>query len=314
MFGYADLGLFTKSFFLVAAIIVLLAAIKKKVLLAWYRTIMMPLEKVATKESGDSLRNWTRPVREDCPICSITLPLGPKETSTRPCCGKTVCRGCLVSQVKASLDAEDMVKASRCPFCRAEPTDEESTNKQIVKLANAGNHVALHKVAGWYFEGERGIEQDKAEGIKLYLRAVEAGSPDAALKIGTCYADGDGVDRDDEKALRYMEQAAERGHFLAYFSIGILLRRRGDVQGAVINFRKAAMSGVCDDELFRTLRSSYSNGHMTKEEYMSTLREHQSAVDSMKSEARKKYKKIMKRSPGNRLVLCPDTIRKVWAE
>lgn len=51
----------------------------------------------------------------------------------------------------------------------------------------------------------------------------------------------------------------------------------------MLNYRKAAMCGVKDKNLFETLRLGYKYGYMTKEEYAFTLREHHAAYDEMYS-------------------------------
>lgn len=52
------------------------------------------------------------------------------------------------------------------------------------------------------------------------------------------------------------------------------------------------MSGLCNDDLFAYLRHWYSNGAITKDEYLTTLRLHQNAVDAMKSSDRDEYETL----------------------
>ena len=64
-----------------------------------------------------------------------------------------------------------------------------------MKRANAGGHKAMLHLGVHYFHGDRGLPQDKDEGLKWYHRAVEAGSGDGdgmgAYNIGTIYFTGD---------------------------------------------------------------------------------------------------------------------------
>lgn len=117
-------------------------------------------------------------------------------------------------------------------------------------------------------------------------------NPRAAAALGLCHELGDGVDRDEEKALDYLKRAAELGEAYAYFYIGIILRKRWEIEDAMLNYRKAAMCGVCDAALFGRLRNGYGSCFITKEEYLFTLRELSDAVDSMKSQAREEAKKF----------------------
>ena len=78
-----------------------------------------------------------------------------------------------------------------------------------MKRAYAGHHHAMFRVGGYYFKGDKGLEQDKVEGIKWYHLAAEAGSSSAAHYLGGFYMKGDGVGQDVDKALEYFQKAAD---------------------------------------------------------------------------------------------------------
>eukprot|EP00571_Detonula_confervacea_P000151 CAMPEP_0172329020 /NCGR_PEP_ID=MMETSP1058-20130122/60658_1 /TAXON_ID=83371 /ORGANISM="Detonula confervacea, Strain CCMP 353" /LENGTH=143 /DNA_ID=CAMNT_0013046165 /DNA_START=334 /DNA_END=762 /DNA_ORIENTATION=- len=139
------------------------------------------------------------------------------------------------------------------------------------------------------FHGEIGLQQDKAEGLRWYHRAVEAGSADAAYNLGKCFWEGDGVDKDRVQALGYFRKAAELGSVPAYCFIGDILIAIGEIDEAMLNCRKAAMCGWSDDTLFSNLRVGFRAGFITKDEYAFTLREHQVACDEMKSDGRERH-------------------------
>ena len=63
--------------------------------------------------------------------------------------------------------------------------------------------------------------------MRWYHRAVEAGSEKATYSVGMCYLEGDGVDKDEEKAIEYLQKAAELGHIPVLYMIGCLLMERG---------------------------------------------------------------------------------------
>ena len=44
----------------------------------------------ASNRIVDPLENWTRPDREECPLCCLKLPFDEDETFYRVCCGSTV--------------------------------------------------------------------------------------------------------------------------------------------------------------------------------------------------------------------------------
>ena len=159
-----------------------------------------------------------------------------------------------------------------------------------MKRANAGNSESMNRVGSYYFFGQKGVQQDKAEGLRWCHRAVEAGSGRAAMYIGRCYLIGDGVDQDIDKALEYFQKSAELGYIPAFCSIAIMLMANGEIEEGMLNYRKAVMCGYCCDDLFRALRDVFKDGYITKEEYAHTLRENQKACNEMKSDAREAWR------------------------
>ena len=170
--------------------------------------------------------------------------------------------------------------------------DDKSQLENEMKRANNGNGEAMHLVGNYYFHGKNGLQQDKAEGLKWYHRAVEAGDGHAAFYIGRCYLEGDGVEKDHGKAFQYYQKAAELGFIPSFALIGYLLFDKGDIEEGMLNYRKAAMCGISDEWLFDQLRIGFKNGFITKEEYAFTLRENQKACNEMKSEAREVWRRI----------------------
>ena len=201
-------------------------------------------KKEVVKRSEDPLINWTRPSIDECPVCMLPLPLDGTDAYYCACCGKTMCYGCLYDQAQVDMkegrlqicyyDLVPVDKKDRkprihiCPFCR---TEAGNTLKQDRKLAKAGHHHAIFRIGWKHFYGQRGLHQNRQEGIKWYSRAAEAGSSHAAFALGSCYLEGDGVENDTDRALEYFQKAADLGGVLAYPApafamIGTFLRER----------------------------------------------------------------------------------------
>ena len=177
----------------------------------------------AVNRTEDPLKHWTRLLNEECPICMIPLPLDPNETGYMNCCGKLICSGCILSHI----EVVGRKKMGLCVFCRVDDalvTTDKAILEQDMKLANTGNGEALRIVAGYYFHGKMGLQQDKAEGLKWIRRAVEAGSGKAAGMIGTYYYLGNGVEKDCDKALEYYQKATELGDSTAFSLMGHFTR------------------------------------------------------------------------------------------
>ena len=50
-----------------------------------------------------------RPEEEECPICNLLLPLDVKQSFSKACCIKKVCKGCTLAARKRGM--------KDCPFC-----------------------------------------------------------------------------------------------------------------------------------------------------------------------------------------------------
>ena len=190
---------------------------------------------------------------------------------------------------------KDVMKMSICPFCREDDREskDEYKLKRVMKQAENGEHDDICRIGTYYFKGQLGLQQDQAEGLKWYHRAMEAGDGKAAFILGARYYQGDGVEQDIEKALEYHCKAAELDFIPAFNLIGFLLMLKGEIGEAMLNLRKAAICGDSSEHLFDELRQGFVNGYITREEYAFTLRENQKACNEMKSDARENYKKVI---------------------
>lgn len=201
---------------------------------------------------------------------------------------------------------------SKCPFCgengHQDPNDQRSIFPsanddeeegvdlgRLLMLVEGGNPDATFCVAKYRFHGGTELPQDKKQGLELYHTAVSLGSPFAAAALGRCFLDGDAVERDHNKTVEYYFRAAELGFVEMYFFIGEIYLNCGEVEEAMMNFRRAAICGFSEDFVFDSLRDGFRNGYITKDEYAYTLRENQKAANEMKSEAREMSREALKK-------------------
>ena len=147
--------------------------------------------------------NLKAPISGDCPICYLPLPLDPDESNIRTCCSKMICNGCAYAD--ALRQAERMLQHT-CPFCRTAVTHEDK-DKRLRKRIEANDPVAM---------GRNGVEQykkgDYSSAIEHFMKGAELGDADAQFNLGCCYHLGHGVEKDDWKFTRFMEEAAIGGH------------------------------------------------------------------------------------------------------
>ena len=215
----------------------------------------------------------------DCPICCLPLPIEHEKSSLYSCCSKIICDGC--SHADVARQARQNIKVQKCPFCRhlLTKTDEE-TNRKLMKRVAANDPVALGEMGVRHMFRE---EYDAA--IECYARAIDLGNVDAHYNLSILYSQGQGVEKDKEKELYHLEEAAIAGHPHARFNLGCHEESNGEIKRAVKHFIIAANLGY--DRSIKTLKEYYRGGYIEKEDFAAALRAHHAAVDATKSPQRK---------------------------
>ena len=103
----------------------------------------------------------------------------------------------------------------RCPICRepAAASEEEGVLRlpRLIHERSPGRHTHLAQcdLAFVYALGE-GVEQDDAEGVRLYKLAAEGGFSMAQYNLGICYGNGKGVVQDHGEAVRWFRAEPTR--------------------------------------------------------------------------------------------------------
>jgi len=126
--------------------------------------------------------------------------------------------------------------------------------------------------------------QDNERAFQLFERAVELGCTIAHHSIAYAYKNGQGVEEDFLKSIAHSEFAAVGGHEGARLNLGMVDKHIGRMDRAIKHFVVAARSGF--DVALKEVGEGYNAGHITKDEYASTLRAYKDAADEMKSEQR----------------------------
>ena len=214
---------------------------------------------------------------EECPICLISM-IG--QTTFQPCCGKTICRGCVYAiQMSEGKD--------KCAFCRTlNAATYEEQFERLKKQMDKGNADALYMVAGLYERGIAGFPKDMAKAHELYLKAGELGCAMAYHNLGVNYENGWGVEMDKEKSNYYYERAAMNGSIPARHNLGVVEWNAGDYHRAMKHFVVAAKLG--HELSLNNVKKGFMIGKVTKDEYASTLRAYHERQKEMKSDERDK--------------------------
>ena len=227
------------------------------------------------------------PPKEDCPLCMQPVPyaigLCDVGTTYMPCCGKSICEGCVVAAHGAMIEGE---LNPLCPFCRIRLPNSNNVNrmklkqcKQRMKLDDASAFYTLGRAyqhAGW------GLPVDDEEALKWMKKAADLGHPDAHHIIANAYYEGQhGVDIDMNKAIHHWKLAAIGGHEGARLNLGSMDYNDDNIDRAMKHYIIAAKSGM--NEALKEVREGYKDGHVTKDKYANTLRAFQVSVNEMKS-------------------------------
>lgn len=80
--------------------------------------------------------------------------------------------------------------------------------------AEQGYIAAQNSVGDCYYYGE-GVDLDEEEAVKWYRQAAKQGYAAAQYMLGDCYKNGWGVEKDETEAVKWYRLAAEQGHSYA---------------------------------------------------------------------------------------------------
>jgi len=213
----------------------------------------------------------------DCPICFLPLPIGPKKSTLMVCCSTIVCGGCCHANLTREIE-ESLFPS--CPFCRHPPPEsQEEVMKNIMKRVEANDPVAL-----WKMGRERYEEGDYNGAFQYWTKAAGLGNAEAHYELSCSYAEGEGVEIDEEKRVYHLEHAAIGGNPRARYNLGCEEAKNRRMDRAIKHFIIAANLG--HNESLEVLKNFYAKGHVSKDDFAAALRGHQAAVDATKSPQR----------------------------
>ena len=223
----------------------------------------------------------------DCPICCVPLSLDHDKSSLTSCCCVYFCDGCAyANQMKGAVSRNEPL----CPFCRVPYVRSVAeAERNVQKRIEAGNRDAIR---------QKGVEAFKVrnygEALELLTKAANMGDIAAHHYLAGMYVAGQGVERDEKKALHLCEEAAIGGHPEARFNLGATDARHLRYDRAVKHFTIAASQGF--GEALETLKEIYKEGSglVSKEDFAKVLRAHHAAIAATKTPQREEAAKAAK--------------------
>ena len=166
--------------------------------------------------------------------------------------------------------------------------NDDENDKRTMKRIKANDPDALRRMGGKCYN-----EGDNEGAFEYWTKAADLGDIEADNNLGYMYENGQGVEKDEEKAVYHYEMAAIGGHPIARFNLAVIEEKKGDVERAVKHLIICANLG--DELSMKMLWKHHSNGNITKEDLDATLRTHQAALDAMKSEQRDAAEVVMRK-------------------
>ena len=137
----------------------------------------------------------------------------------------------------------------------------ERTVVQYLERARAGDSDAQFNLGCTYLTGWN-VERDSERALRWLESAGRQGYPDAQFNLGVIYDTGDGVDRDPTKAFDWYRKAARHGLDKAQFNLAVLYFTGDGVvkddEQAVKWFRRSAEQGIAGAQ--NNLGAFYESG------------------------------------------------------
>jgi TPR repeat protein len=207
-----------------------------------------------------------------------------QELATEPmeqyfsCCGKSICRGCIHSFSKTGNNG-------KCPFCNSDQSNktEEELVEELMKRVAANDAASMKMLAGSYYQGLNGVQQDHAMAFELFTKSAGLGNSEAHNRLGSIYHEGG----DMKKAKFHLEAAAMAGHDGARFNVGYFEGKLGNMERAVKHLTIAASAGR--HKAMHHVRRHFELVVISRKSIDSTLTAYNSSCAEMRSEARDAY-------------------------
>jgi len=118
----------------------------------------------------------------------------------------------------------------------------ESAFEQYLELAEEGSRQGMLNVANMYAQGQ-GVEKNQEKAFQWYLRAAESGDSISMVEVAMAYEEGRGTVPDKNEAISWYRRAAEAGNSDARWRLGKRLYDEGSRAEGLCLIHVAAEEG-----------------------------------------------------------------------
>lgn len=190
----------------------------------------------------------TKQLLHPCPSC------GAKEddcSESGLCftCGQLYCSDC---NPMKDAHCANTARMSACVVCHAKSSDSNAANdvrllRELLKRP-VGRFTAHAECSlGECFAFGEGVPKDNYKAVPWFRRAADRGHAKAQSYLGRCYSTGGGVDVNHELAAQWFRRAADQHNSPAQFALGVAYMRgegvRQSFEEAEVWIRRAAAQG-----------------------------------------------------------------------
>ncbi|GHV38472.1 hypothetical protein FACS1894187_17310 [Synergistales bacterium] len=154
-------------------------------------------------------------------------------------------------------------------------TKRERTSKHVSRFAQVC-FVILAITGGLLYLNHSSTDK-KLTDLERTRRAAEQGNAAAQNRLGSMYANGRGVPKDDKQAVEWYRKAADQGHAAAQYNLGLMYAKTKDDKQAADWYRKAAEQGYAAAQ--NRLGFMYDNGQGVTQDDKQAVEWYRKAAD-----------------------------------
>ena len=205
--------------------------------------------------------------KDDCPICTLPLPINDSRSVYMTCCGNLICFSCGNEDRRVTLGRGQF---PRCPFCREpDPSSDEETLFRLKKRMEMNDKFAINMASQYYESGEYGLSKDPQLAFDLCLRSAELGYSCAYFRAAIYYYNGEVVAKDMVKEREYLKKAAKKGHIKVRHNLGYDEWNNSNYRVACRHWLISVAAGSTDS--LTNIAKCYKFKFVKKEEYATAL-------------------------------------------
>jgi TPR repeat protein len=160
---------------------------------------------------------------------------------------------------------------------------QETDTQLVTKLeaeASAGNAKSQHRL-GYMYQNGQGVEKNEGRALYWYRKAADQNHLPSINNLGWTYQNGFGIAKDLKKAVSWYQKAADQGFAAAQDNLGWMYQTGQGVSQnyteAFVWYRKAADQDHANAQ--NNLARLYAAGYGVKQDYAAAARWYRKAAD-----------------------------------